>query len=154
MCHGQFVINSSSYPWRTTSKCMRHEMVSAGFSLHWNQVVLFLFLLCVSHYLPPNHNYVLWLLKRASSLTFQFEWNFFTCLSLRLNEKIHDSRHWSLSFLLCDWLTEACDSPLVTNLPPSSFRSSSQLTSSHGPVFAKVNRREGEESSSLSNLNV
>ncbi|XP_070817481.1 contactin-associated protein-like 4 [Chaetodon trifascialis] len=38
---------------------------------------------------------------------------------------------------------EACDSPLVTNLPPSSFRSSSQLTGSHGPVFAKVNRREG-----------
>uniref|UniRef100_A0A3Q3WFW0 Uncharacterized protein n=1 Tax=Mola mola TaxID=94237 RepID=A0A3Q3WFW0_MOLML len=36
-----------------------------------------------------------------------------------------------------------CDSPLVTNLPPSSFRSSTQLTSSHGPVFAKVNRREG-----------
>uniref|UniRef100_A0A671YSU0 Contactin-associated protein-like 4 n=1 Tax=Sparus aurata TaxID=8175 RepID=A0A671YSU0_SPAAU len=33
--------------------------------------------------------------------------------------------------------------PLVNNLPPSSFRSSSQLTSSHGPVFAKVNRREG-----------
>ncbi|XP_075901730.1 contactin-associated protein-like 4 [Nelusetta ayraudi] len=39
--------------------------------------------------------------------------------------------------------TEVCDNPLVTNLPPSSFRSSSQLTSSHGPVFAKVNRREG-----------
>nr|XP_046248206.1 contactin-associated protein-like 4 isoform X2 [Scatophagus argus] len=38
---------------------------------------------------------------------------------------------------------DVCDSPLVTNLPPSSFRSSSQLTSSHGPVFAKVNRREG-----------
>ncbi|KAI3368163.1 hypothetical protein L3Q82_007886 [Scortum barcoo] len=38
---------------------------------------------------------------------------------------------------------EACDSPLVANLPPSSFRSSSRLTSSHGPVFAKVNRREG-----------
>ncbi|XP_060890497.1 contactin-associated protein-like 4 [Labrus mixtus] len=38
---------------------------------------------------------------------------------------------------------EACDGPLLTNLPPSSFRSSSQLTSSHGPVFAKVNRREG-----------
>ncbi|KAF3835413.1 hypothetical protein F7725_027971 [Dissostichus mawsoni] len=32
---------------------------------------------------------------------------------------------------------------MVANLPPSSFRSSSQLTSSHGPVFAKVNRREG-----------
>ncbi|XP_041647348.1 contactin-associated protein-like 4 [Cheilinus undulatus] len=38
---------------------------------------------------------------------------------------------------------EVCDSPLVTNLPTSSFRSSSQLTSSHGPVYAKVNRREG-----------
>ncbi|KAM8875331.1 contactin-associated protein-like 4 isoform 2-T2 [Spinachia spinachia] len=38
---------------------------------------------------------------------------------------------------------EVCDSPLGGNLPPSSFRSSSQLTSSHGPVFAKVNRREG-----------
>lgn len=47
-------------------------------------------------------------------------------------------------FLLCDWPTETCDRPLVTNLPPSSFRSSSQLSSSHGPVFAKVNRREGE----------
>lgn len=34
----------------------------------------------------------------------------------------------------------------MASLPPSSFRSSSQLTSSHGPVFAKVNRREGEES--------
>ncbi|XP_047444283.1 contactin-associated protein-like 4 [Mugil cephalus] len=38
---------------------------------------------------------------------------------------------------------EVCDSPLVSSLPPSSFRSSSQLSSSHGPVFAKVNRREG-----------
>ncbi|TNM88198.1 hypothetical protein fugu_006419 [Takifugu bimaculatus] len=38
---------------------------------------------------------------------------------------------------------EMCDSPLVTSLLPSSFRSSSQLSSSHGPVFAKVNRREG-----------
>ncbi|XP_035503829.2 contactin-associated protein-like 4 isoform X2 [Scophthalmus maximus] len=38
---------------------------------------------------------------------------------------------------------EACDGPLVSSLPPPSFRSSSQLSSSHGPVFAKVNRREG-----------
>ncbi|XP_069009157.1 contactin-associated protein-like 4 [Embiotoca jacksoni] len=38
---------------------------------------------------------------------------------------------------------EVCDSPLVSSLPPSSFRSSTQLSSSHGPVFAKVNRREG-----------
>uniref|UniRef100_A0A665XF14 Contactin associated protein like 3 n=1 Tax=Echeneis naucrates TaxID=173247 RepID=A0A665XF14_ECHNA len=36
-----------------------------------------------------------------------------------------------------------CDSPLVSNLPPSSFRSSSQLSSSHAPGFAKLNRREG-----------
>ncbi|XP_069560846.1 contactin-associated protein-like 4 [Brachyistius frenatus] len=38
---------------------------------------------------------------------------------------------------------EVCDSPLVSSLPPSSFRSSTQLSGSHGPVFAKVNRREG-----------
>uniref|UniRef100_A0A3Q1GK89 Contactin-associated protein-like 4 n=1 Tax=Acanthochromis polyacanthus TaxID=80966 RepID=A0A3Q1GK89_9TELE len=38
---------------------------------------------------------------------------------------------------------EVCDRPLVSSLPPSSFRSSSQLSISHGPVFAKVNRREG-----------
>ncbi|XP_008289756.1 contactin-associated protein-like 4 [Stegastes partitus] len=38
---------------------------------------------------------------------------------------------------------EVCDSPLVTNLLPSSFRSSSQLSSSHAPGFAKLNRRDG-----------
>ncbi|XP_041861798.1 contactin-associated protein-like 4 isoform X2 [Melanotaenia boesemani] len=38
---------------------------------------------------------------------------------------------------------EQCDNPLVSSLPSSSFRSSSQLSNSHGPVFAKVNRREG-----------
>nr|XP_020457518.1 contactin-associated protein-like 4 [Monopterus albus] len=38
---------------------------------------------------------------------------------------------------------EVCDSPLVSNLLPSSFRSSSQLSGSHGPGFAKLNRREG-----------
>uniref|UniRef100_A0A671YXY4 Contactin-associated protein-like 4 n=1 Tax=Sparus aurata TaxID=8175 RepID=A0A671YXY4_SPAAU len=43
---------------------------------------------------------------------------------------------WQICLLICSL-------PLVNNLPPSSFRSSSQLTSSHGPVFAKVNRREG-----------
>ncbi|XP_028987778.1 contactin-associated protein-like 4 isoform X2 [Betta splendens] len=36
-----------------------------------------------------------------------------------------------------------CDGPLVSNLPPSSFRSSSQLSSSHAPGFAKLNRRDG-----------
>ncbi|AWP03642.1 putative contactin-associated protein-like 4 [Scophthalmus maximus] len=36
-----------------------------------------------------------------------------------------------------------CDGPLVSNLPPSSFRSSGQLSSSHAPGFAKLNRREG-----------
>ncbi|XP_008284255.1 contactin-associated protein-like 4 [Stegastes partitus] len=39
--------------------------------------------------------------------------------------------------------SHVCDRPLVSSLPSSSFRSSSQLSSSHGPVFAKVNRREG-----------
>ncbi|XP_034559128.1 contactin-associated protein-like 4 [Notolabrus celidotus] len=38
---------------------------------------------------------------------------------------------------------EVCDSSLVSNLPPSSFRSSSQLSSSHAPGFAKLNRRDG-----------
>ncbi|XP_031726504.1 contactin-associated protein-like 4 isoform X2 [Anarrhichthys ocellatus] len=38
---------------------------------------------------------------------------------------------------------EACDSTLVSNLPPLSFRSSSQLSSSHAPGFAKLNRRDG-----------
>uniref|UniRef100_A0A6Q2XIL3 Contactin associated protein like 3 n=1 Tax=Esox lucius TaxID=8010 RepID=A0A6Q2XIL3_ESOLU len=37
----------------------------------------------------------------------------------------------------------SCDSPLVSNLPQSSFRSSTQLSGSHGPGFAKVNRRDG-----------
>ncbi|XP_068183216.1 contactin-associated protein-like 4 [Antennarius striatus] len=43
------------------------------------------------------------------------------------------------------WATrgEVCHSPLVSNLLPSSFRSSSQLSGSHGPGFAKLNRREG-----------
>uniref|UniRef100_A0A8C9ZID5 Contactin associated protein like 3 n=1 Tax=Sander lucioperca TaxID=283035 RepID=A0A8C9ZID5_SANLU len=36
-----------------------------------------------------------------------------------------------------------CHSPLVSNLLPLSFRSSSQLSGSHGPGFAKLNRREG-----------
>ncbi|XP_077955837.1 contactin-associated protein-like 4 isoform X1 [Gasterosteus aculeatus] len=38
---------------------------------------------------------------------------------------------------------EVCDGPLVSNLPPASFRSSSQLSSSHAPGFAKLNRRDG-----------
>uniref|UniRef100_A0A3Q1I0V5 Uncharacterized protein n=1 Tax=Anabas testudineus TaxID=64144 RepID=A0A3Q1I0V5_ANATE len=40
-------------------------------------------------------------------------------------------------------LNSVCDSALVSNLPPSSFTSSSQLSSSHAPGFAKLNRREG-----------
>ncbi|XP_039894437.1 LOW QUALITY PROTEIN: contactin-associated protein-like 4 [Simochromis diagramma] len=38
---------------------------------------------------------------------------------------------------------EVCDRPLVSSLPPSSFRSSSQLSTSHAPGFAKLNRRDG-----------
>ncbi|KAM7400114.1 hypothetical protein PAMA_004693 [Pampus argenteus] len=40
---------------------------------------------------------------------------------------------------------DVCDSALVSNLPPSAFRSSSLLSSSHAPGFAKLNKREGEE---------
>ncbi|XP_072219994.1 contactin-associated protein-like 4 [Leuresthes tenuis] len=38
---------------------------------------------------------------------------------------------------------DVCDSMLVSSLPPPSFRSSSQLSSSHAPGFAKLNRRDG-----------
>ncbi|XP_063068838.1 contactin-associated protein-like 5 [Engraulis encrasicolus] len=38
---------------------------------------------------------------------------------------------------------ESCDGSLVSHLPPSAFKSSSQLSSSHGPGFAKLNRRDG-----------
>ncbi|TWW73005.1 Contactin-associated protein-like 4 [Takifugu flavidus] len=48
-------------------------------------------------------------------------------------------------FLLCDWSTEVCDAALVSSLPPSSFRSSSQLSGSHAPSFAKLNRRDGKD---------
>lgn len=37
-----------------------------------------------------------------------------------------------------------CDAPLVSALPQSSFSSSSELSSSHGPGFARLNRRDGE----------
>ncbi|KAL1784432.1 contactin-associated protein-like 3 [Sigmodon hispidus] len=36
-----------------------------------------------------------------------------------------------------------CDSPLASSLPQLSFSSSSQLSSSHGPGFARLNRRDG-----------
>nr|XP_057947216.1 contactin-associated protein-like 4 [Doryrhamphus excisus] len=38
---------------------------------------------------------------------------------------------------------DVCDNALVSHLPPSAFYSSSQLSSSHAPVFAKLNRRDG-----------
>ncbi|XP_028022425.2 contactin-associated protein-like 4 isoform X2 [Balaenoptera acutorostrata] len=36
-----------------------------------------------------------------------------------------------------------CDDPLVSALSPASFSSSSELSSSHGPGFARLNRRDG-----------
>uniref|UniRef100_A0A8C0ZLV2 Contactin-associated protein-like 3 n=1 Tax=Castor canadensis TaxID=51338 RepID=A0A8C0ZLV2_CASCN len=36
-----------------------------------------------------------------------------------------------------------CDAPLASALPWSSFSSSSELSSSHGPEFARLNRRDG-----------
>ncbi|KAM3865546.1 contactin-associated protein-like 4 [Diretmus argenteus] len=56
-----------------------------------------------------------------------------------LKKKFDLNKTWWLSVIE----KEVCDSPLVSNLPPSSFRSSSQLSNSHGPGFAKLNRREG-----------
>ncbi|XP_076159220.1 contactin-associated protein-like 5 [Alosa pseudoharengus] len=52
-----------------------------------------------------------------------------------------------LSLLVCciggTLSIENCDGSLVSLLPPTAFRSSSQLSSSHGPGFAKLNRRDG-----------
>uniref|UniRef100_A0A3Q3S3R8 Contactin-associated protein-like 4 n=1 Tax=Mastacembelus armatus TaxID=205130 RepID=A0A3Q3S3R8_9TELE len=64
-------------------------------------------------------------------------------LILSISIYSRDTQYSSVFLLLCDWLTEVCDSPLVSSLPPSSFGSSSQLSSSHAPGFAKLNRREG-----------
>ncbi|CAH6795483.1 Cntnap3 [Phodopus roborovskii] len=36
-----------------------------------------------------------------------------------------------------------CDAPLASSLPQLSFSSSSELSSSHGPGFARLNRRDG-----------
>ncbi|KAL4689570.1 hypothetical protein H8959_012361 [Pygathrix nigripes] len=35
-----------------------------------------------------------------------------------------------------------CDAPLASALPGSSFSSSSELSSSHGPGFSRLNRRD------------
>ncbi|XP_075878400.1 contactin-associated protein-like 4 isoform X2 [Nelusetta ayraudi] len=54
-----------------------------------------------------------------------------------------------LALLLSSWWCcgtsgeDGCDSALVSNLPPSSFRSSSQLSGSHAAGFAKLIRRDG-----------
>ncbi|KAM9663701.1 contactin-associated protein-like 4 [Trichechus inunguis] len=39
--------------------------------------------------------------------------------------------------------THSCEEPLLSALPPSSFSSSSELSSSHSPGFARLNRRDG-----------
>ncbi|XP_016085340.1 contactin-associated protein-like 4 [Sinocyclocheilus grahami] len=46
-------------------------------------------------------------------------------------------------YLITDSVSkESCDSPLVSALPQSAFTSSSELSNSHGPGFAKLNRRD------------
>ncbi|KAA0704301.1 Contactin-associated protein-like 4 [Triplophysa tibetana] len=47
---------------------------------------------------------------------------------------------YSITFSTCK---ESCDTPLVSSLPQSAFRSSSELSSSHGPGYARLNRRDG-----------
>ncbi|XP_028747556.1 protein FAM240B-like isoform X1 [Peromyscus leucopus] len=47
---------------------------------------------------------------------------------------------------LCFSLADNCDAPLASSLPHLSFSSSSQLSSSHGPGFARLNRRDGMNS--------
>ncbi|XP_020314046.1 contactin-associated protein-like 4 isoform X2 [Oncorhynchus kisutch] len=64
-----------------------------------------------------------------------------------LETRRHTEMLLQLAVLLCCSYgaigKDSCDGPLVSSLPQSSFRSSSQLSNSHGPGFAKVNRRDG-----------
>ncbi|MBN3319712.1 CNTP5 protein, partial [Atractosteus spatula] len=49
-------------------------------------------------------------------------------------------------FLICAFAIspiDNCDEPLVSMLPQTSFESSSKLSASHSPRFAKLNRRDG-----------
>ncbi|RMC19030.1 hypothetical protein DUI87_03634 [Hirundo rustica rustica] len=53
------------------------------------------------------------------------------------------NQEWKLT-VDCHGLNEDnCDDQLVSSLPQSSFSSSSELSSSHSPGFARLNRREG-----------
>uniref|UniRef100_A0A3B4B6C2 F5/8 type C domain-containing protein n=1 Tax=Periophthalmus magnuspinnatus TaxID=409849 RepID=A0A3B4B6C2_9GOBI len=65
-----------------------------------------------------------------------------TTLLLFLLLRVEFLSHRNLFFFFF-FLPDMCDSAMVTHLPPSSFRSSSQLFSSHGPGYAKLNRRDG-----------
>lgn len=79
---------------------------------------------------------------RCSSLGYRFH-SYFTRVFFPF-----DLNKWVITALMrtlfCFSLTDNCDDPLVSTLPQSSFSSSSELSSSHSPGFAKLNRREGE----------
>ena len=49
-----------------------------------------------------------------------------------------------LTRMWCFFPPNNCDAPLESSLPRASFISSSELSSSHGPGFASLNRRDGE----------
>lgn len=57
---------------------------------------------------------------------------------------------WMDFFLLAD----DCDEPLVPALSQASFSSSSELSSSHGPGFARLNRRDGKSVAFSSSLRI
>uniref|UniRef100_A0A9J8BFI3 Contactin associated protein like 3 n=2 Tax=Cyprinus carpio TaxID=7962 RepID=A0A9J8BFI3_CYPCA len=50
---------------------------------------------------------------------------------------------WGIFVAIAKNTLYGCDSPLVSALPQSAFTSSSELSNSHGPGFAKLNRRDG-----------
>ncbi|XP_075386221.1 contactin-associated protein-like 4 [Tenrec ecaudatus] len=47
------------------------------------------------------------------------------------------------TFVLEEQPEGSCEEPLLSTLPPSAFSSSSALSSSHSPRFARLNRRDG-----------
>lgn len=65
----------------------------------------------------------------------------FICCVYWFEENCQLCAHWNVAFSL---LADDCDEPLVSALPPASFSSSSELSSSHGPGFARLNRRDGK----------
>lgn len=66
---------------------------------------------------------------------------FFICFIYWIQVSCQQATNLNVEFFL---LADNCDDPLVSTLSQASFSSSSELSSSHGPGFARLNRRDGK----------